>query len=330
MVKTRQLAMVLGVVLAMSAQLLGAFPPPQPPRAFNSIRFSWPSQNASPSPSNSGRSGGSYNNQADVFGLIGKATQAVQQKDLGVAANLLRQARGKAGGNYKAPLDELVRQIDQAAQALLGRADMLAENRDYIGARQIYQVISGLGTPVSATARQKLTELTQAQSGQGNLTPAQAQAEAVQSVIAAQRAKLQPARQTSQQFAPMPDEEPADQADTSALTDLQVVKTLPLQQQVQLLGKLRLLVRGHQDSDSAQALKPLLDALEDDGEFQANLDRYQQEQDADKKYQLAEHYQAYKFADKARGFYMQILAVYPDTQTAQKARLQLASLNAKS
>jgi hypothetical protein len=334
MAKPRQLATVLGVVLAISAQGWGAFPPPQPPRRVNTVRFSWPNQTASPSPSPSnraGRNGNTYNNQTDVFDLIGKATQALQQKDLGGAASWLRQARIKAGGNYKAPLDELARQIDRAAQGLLERADTLAENRDVIGARQIYQVLSGLGTPVSAKARQKMTELAQGQ--QSNLAPAESLAEAVQSAIAAQRAKLQPAQQARREFAPLPADKPADEtgaADPPALTDLQLVKTLPLQQQVELLAKLRLLVRGHQDSDPALAAKPLLDALEDDQEFQANLQRHQDEQDAGKKYQLAEHYQAYKFADKAKGFYMEVVAAYPGTQAAQKARLQLASLNEKS
>lgn len=299
-------------------------------RRVNTLTFRWNNSSGNSSNNAGQRDQTGSNSQtpaASVTELISRAYSALRNQDLFTAASLLRQARGQAGKNYQAQLDDLAKQIEAAAQEKLTQADKLAENRDAKGARQIYEQLVQLGLPISATARQRLSALNAAAGGAdaagvvgaAPAGPADKLTESIANALQRQRQKLQPpagvVKFTAEEAPPA--EQPGD---------AQVIKSMPMEQQADLLGKMRILVRSHQDSAGAEQYRALLDELENDDQLAQNIQRFQDEQSAQKKYELAENYKAYRLTGRAADCYREILAAYPQTDIAQKARLQLIAI----
>lgn len=255
-----------------------------------------------------------------------KARQALEEGNLYVACQSAQSA-GRTGDRSGRPaIDGLLAQIDRKAQDSLSQADKLYLSGEHSAAMREYQRLALL-TPLP-TAAQAAGRIRSAQKDPGYRAVILEERAAnmhrlVLTIIQRQRQTLERAEPVA---APSGAPEPTTQPARAGRSDADVVATLPLEQQAQVMTLLRTIGSGFPETPTWERMRPLLIELAHDDRIDENIRRWGQHQQLRGKLELARNYAWNGRCDRASECYRQVIAEHPGSNYADYAQQALRQL----
>jgi hypothetical protein len=272
------------------------------------------------------------------------ARKALEQKNFGYCAECLRLAKVLADGSQKAQVASLTEEMNKAAEEAIAVADKDYEAGKYEAALKVYEKLAaGLAAHrAGAAAKAKLAAAEKDPSVQAAVQEVRAAA-AFEAALAVVQAKDRSSalRNSAKEGATVKD------APSQGLTELteaisagaaepakrtvqeQDVLALSLPDQAKVLNVLQAVSKSYPSSKTGGQCRELLDKLQANESFKANMDKWKAQESIRLRFQIAQNYEHSQLYRQALAAYQEILSKYPDSDFAAKSKDAIARLSGK-
>lgn len=252
------------------------------------------------------------------------AAAGLAKKNLYIASSNLRMAKPLATAAQKATIATMTTDLNKLGDEAIAAADKQFAEGKYAEALKEYQRLhlSLASFPGAATAKSKLDTAEKDPKCRAALQEVKAAGMFDTVELAAQRSAKAAAQPVGDSSAVADAATPAGEKDVT-LADL---KALPMSEQARAYQCLQTIVKQYPDTPTGQKAKALLDQLDGDATFKANLGKWQVQDAARRKFEMGENCRTSNLRNQAIACYEEVVKDYAASEYAPKAKAALAAL----